>query len=199
MARDSNPTIPPAVLEAYDVAYHRVNTRPSAQRYWEHLQPSERATLGRSFRDAYQRHRSSFAFLLALDPQLAGEQAVIDVAHAIGFLTSETREWLSNEICKGTRRPSSRTRPSWNQDRGELTYKGIVIRRVRVGVGTRIVAILNGFEALGWPERIASIICDELCHRDAIRTLNKKLAIIRFLSDGTSKGIRWDVVEPHTV
>ena len=138
-------------------------------------------------------------FLLALYPQLTGEQAVIELAFAVGFLTGEDRDWLLREMVDDTQCVPIREHPEWNHDRGELTFQGELIRRVRVGVATQIVKILDAFQLQGWPDRIGSPINDDMTHRDAIRALNSRLTAIRFCSDGTGRGVLWEIVPPSTV
>jgi hypothetical protein len=136
-----------------------------------------------------------------LDSKLIGEQAVVDVAFAVGFLTHNDRDWLLHVLVGDNHRKQHREYPEWNHDRGELKFRGEVIRRVRIDVGSQIVKILDEFERQGWSERIDSPItdsCDDMAHRDAIRVLNQRLAVIRFRSDGSGRGILWGIRSPST-
>jgi len=89
--------------------------------------------------------------------------------------------------------PSPKVVPSWNKDRGKLSLDGKVIRRVRRGVGHRIVAILDAFEA-GACDRIPKPLAlkDDQQIREAVYSLNDRLQAIHIRADGTGEGIVWE-------
>jgi hypothetical protein len=95
--------------------------------------------------------------------------------------------------------PAHTLKPFWDKDRGLLLYGDQTIRTVRVGTGEKIVEILDQFQKADWPPRISDPGLnssnkrglDSRRHHDWIKSLNTKLIMIRFSSDGTGKGIRW--------
>ena len=192
--------MPSALAEAaYQTALDRVSVRATAQRFWDRtLQESNRKKLGPEFRDALQKHGNAAGFLLALNPKLIGEQAVLEVALAVGFLSHDDYQWLLREQVGDEKLVQIRERPEWNRAVGELKFQGKVIRRVRVGVGWRIVSILDKFELHGWPDRVDSPITDDMVHRDAIGSLNDTLKEIQFSSDGTGRGVVWKTLPSST-
>ena len=180
-----------------------VNLMHFARFLWDRvLHDSERKKLGTSFEDAVVAHHGTTGLWMALHPTLSVEQSVLDVSRAVGSIDQLTYEWLIRGIVGARVRFGPGIRPEWNHCRGELKFQGHIIRRVRISVGNQIVKILDEFERQGWPERIDSPITDssdDMAHRDAIRGLNRKLAVIRFRSDGTGRGIVWEIDSPSTV
>ena len=174
-----------------------------ARLLWDRvLRDSERKKLGTSFEVAVVAHHGTTGLWMALHPTLSVEQSVLDVSRAVGSIDQLTYEWLIREIVGARVRIGPGIRPERNHGRGELKFHGDVIRRVRISVGNQIVKILDEFERQGWPERIDSPITDffdDMKHRDAIRRLNSDLAVIRFRSDGTGRGILWEICPPPTV
>ena len=90
---------------------------------------------------------------------------------------------------------ATRAKPSWNKDQATLSYKGVVVKRIRsVTVATNVVPVLDTFEREGWPHRIHDPLGDQKDQQrlhECIKRLNKKLEAIRFEADGTGQGIRW--------
>lgn len=86
-------------------------------------------------------------------------------------------------------------KPNWDPATGRLTFRGKIIRQVRgISVARRLRPILDAFEEAEWPAQIkapASYSQQEL--HDAIRGLNQNLELIRFRSDGTGKGVVWEM------
>ena len=91
--------------------------------------------------------------------------------------------------------------PTWNSERRELRLGGIVVKRFRQPAKNQ-ETILAAFQEEGWPSRIDDPLpggdngaAQDHLH-DAIRRLNQqKKRLIRFLSDGTGKGILWELCE----
>ena len=97
--------------------------------------------------------------------------------------------------------PAKPIMPSWNKDRGELTYRDTVIKRVkRVSVAKNVVRVLDCFQEDGWPDRIDDPLNrskDQQRLHETIKRLNDNLEIIRFRADGTGQGIRWELTAPE--
>jgi hypothetical protein len=93
--------------------------------------------------------------------------------------------------------PPQQLKPHWDRASGRLYYGGQQIRQVRMSKAENIVAVLDAFEAAGWPESIPdpSKHDQENLHY-TIRSLNEGLrpALIRFRSDGSGRGFGWDVI-----
>jgi integrase len=91
-------------------------------------------------------------------------------------------------------------KPVWDRTHRELRYRGILVRP-RFRFDASAMVILDAFQdhEPSWPRRIDDPIPghrdsqpDRL--KDAINTLNHKLTLLKFLSDGTDEGIIWKVV-----
>jgi hypothetical protein len=88
----------------------------------------------------------------------------------------------------------SKDLPRWDRVRGELYFRGELVRTVRGRtVATRLVAILNAFQDAGWPEAIKNPLPpgrDDQAIYQTIKVLNSGLRLIRFkVRDGK---IRWE-------
>lgn len=84
-------------------------------------------------------------------------------------------------------------KPCWNNDRSELSYRDVIIRRVH-GKAKQVRLLLDAFEEDGWLERIDSPFDDGQTRREAIASLNSGLVAIRFKADGSGDGILWDLL-----
>jgi hypothetical protein len=85
-------------------------------------------------------------------------------------------------------------KPSWDSERRELSYDGVVCKKYRQQARNQ-ECILQVFEEAGWPSRIDDPLpgghADPLQRlANAIRGLNANSAI-RFERDGTTEGILW--------
>ena len=121
--------------------------------------------------------------------------AAIELGHSIGLIADSTRDWLLREIGEGLVGPVDSEVPVWNWTLGELSFRGQVIREIpSVTVAKNIVAVLDRFQELDWPECIDDPLPgepDSQRKRETLVTLNKGLQLIRFFSTGTVRGIRW--------
>ena len=125
-------------------------------------------------------------------------RAVIELAHEIGLINDLDQRWLLRETGEGEPASPESDIPIWNRTRGELTFRGEVVRHVpRIEVAKNIVAILDAFQERAWPESIGDPLPegpDSQRKRETIASLNKRLTRIRFHSAGTELDIRWTVV-----
>ena len=133
------------------------------------------------------------------------DDALLDAAHALGFLTEQARDSLA-EFVPGRRRKLDPNKPHWNAEARKLTYRGKVVREVkRPKQANNIVTILAAFEAAGWPPRIddphGRKPNDETRRRD-MENLNKliKPKLMKFGCDGTGTGFLWESLsQPRAV
>jgi len=92
-------------------------------------------------------------------------------------------------------KPAEPPKPRWNRATGELTFQGRVAKRIQnLAQAVNVVRILDAFEEEGWPERIDDPLPggrDAMRLKQAIQSLNRSSAGLRFLRDGTGEGIRW--------
>ena len=91
-------------------------------------------------------------------------------------------------------------RPRWDAELRELHVGQQMVKRYRCRAANQ-EAILAAFEEEGWPTHIYDPLTggNENLHphrrlNDAVRGLNRhqKTALIRFSTDGTGEGVRWD-------
>jgi hypothetical protein len=123
------------------------------------------------------------------------QNAIVEVAHVLGFLTEADYRWLLREIDEPASSSRNQILIEWNRRLGELRLNGKLIRKVRMANATRLSAILDAFQDEGWPEQIEdplSVKSDSQLLRETLRTLNQRLKRLRFFADGTGHGIRWD-------
>jgi hypothetical protein len=86
-------------------------------------------------------------------------------------------------------------KPSWDRNKGELSFDGEVIKKIRrIGNAINVVLLLDTFQELGWPDRVDSPLSpeDSQKHHATIRSLNTSLSRIRFRSDGEGIGFIWE-------
>ena len=96
--------------------------------------------------------------------------------------------------------PADSLRPSWDRDRQELRVGQYVVKRFKLPAPNQQV-VLAVFDEEGWPVRIddplpprPKLDSKRRLH-DTINSLNRnqKSPLIRFLGDGTGRGICWQV------
>lgn len=177
----------------------RIQDPESAFRVWtEFLSDAERRRLG-SLEDQYQDNKTVGIWVRAkgVDEDLATAQ----LAYEFGLPTPEYHrllERLNEPIPVATTLAST---PSWNRGRGELWYQGGIVRSIpNVLAAPHITLILDAFEEDSWAERIDDPLPsgpnpERL--RDAVRSLNRDLTLLRFRTDGTGRGLRWEPDESH--
>lgn len=168
-------------------------------RLWDRVfTPCERKHLGASPSDAYANYKNA----TRMWREVRGgsfENAVIDVAFHLGFLSQTNREWLRREyeISSNPDLRESFITITWDKQLGELRLDGDVIRRVRPGVATNVDIVLDAFQEDGWPKRIDSPLRgyaqDKATISDTVKSLNNKLQMIRFFADGSKEGITWEL------
>jgi len=91
-------------------------------------------------------------------------------------------------------RKDGETKPSWDRIKGELSFDGKTVRRIRrIGVAKNVVAVLDTFQELDWPSRVDSPLPspNSRKHHATIASLNSGLSRIRFRSDGEGEGFIW--------
>lgn len=124
--------------------------------------------------------------------------AIIEIARDLGLTSQINYQRLLNEINElPTNRVCTIERPSWHREVRELMWGEQVIRKVaRFNQQNQVVMVFDAFEQQGWCNRIDDPIVprDAVRLNETIRTLNNKLLVIRFSSDGSGSGIRWRVV-----
>ena len=111
-------------------------------------------------------------------------------ATAIGSLLSE---WRKEE----PHVEGEEDRPTWNKDTCELRYAGKLAKKLRPIADSQIL-ILGAFQSQDWPERIENPLLtdDKQRMRETVRHLNERCKGIKFRSDGTGEGIRWEPLGP---
>ncbi len=95
--------------------------------------------------------------------------------------------------------PNNPPAPKWDRDRQELRVGTVVVKRFRVPAASQ-EAILSAFEEEAWPSRIDDPLpprSDQSPKRrlqETIKSLNRnqKQPLIRFLGDGSARGVLWE-------
>ncbi|MBM3965375.1 MAG: hypothetical protein FJ308_09965 [Planctomycetes bacterium] len=101
---------------------------------------------------------------------------------------------FDDESETGRTPPQPQRKPSWDCIKGELSFDGVVIRKIlRIGVAKNVVRVLDTFEEEGWPTRVDSPLSpNSQKHHATIDSLNTGLLQIRFRSDGKGEGFVWE-------
>jgi hypothetical protein len=104
--------------------------------------------------------------------------------------------WSSVEIDEVTRVEIARPVPNWDEQSGELTFNGQLIRKwPRMATG--VYAVLNVFQELGWPPRIDDPVtggANPERVNNTCKSLRLDLKQITFRADGSGKGYRWEAL-----
>lgn len=187
--------LPSRVRDALVTAEHWVQNLVGAERLWERvLTPGERKRLGNNLPTSYQRCGGTIGIWL----QVRGgtiQRAIVEAAHALGFLTEADRQWLLRELDEPSSSAGGQFLIEWNRVLGELRLNGKLIRKVRLANATHLLDLLDAFQDAGWPEQIEDPLSVEpngQLLRETLRTLNNGLTRLRFFADGTGHGIRWE-------
>ena len=87
--------------------------------------------------------------------------------------------------------------PSWDCDKGELSFRGQVVRTVS-GQANNIRTLLDAFQEMNWPARIDDPLPggkNQARVNDTCGRLNDNLRALRFFGDGSGAGFAWEVAE----
>jgi len=182
-----------SVIQELNELYLRVRNFPTASLCWNRaFLPEERNRLGEL--------RKSYAELgvIGMWRALRGGspiRAVLDIGRAIGLidciqhcrLTREVREECAPDML------SDSCKPIWNASRGELSFRGQLIRTIRLrAIPSNVQRILDAFERAGWPDTTQNPLpYGSRQLRDSVRSLNTGLLQIRFHSVAGGRQIRW--------
>ena len=126
---------------------------------------------------------------------LSVELATVELTLEASFIDYGTYRSLRREIGEPLDETPPEAIPNWDPTTGQLTFNGELARKVSQRAENARL-ILDFFEDLGLPSHIdnplpGGAISGKL--RETVRTLNKKLSIIRFYADGKSEGVLWQV------
>ena len=122
-------------------------------------------------------------------------RAIVELAHQLDLITDAGYQFLLRTL-GDAETPQAVGKPSWNRARGELRFGASLCRTVvSPARATSIVAILDAFEEERWPDQIDDPLpggSDPQRLREAIRTLNEGLTLIRFRGDGSGQRVVWE-------
>jgi hypothetical protein len=160
----------------------------------------------RSFRSTGRFHFSRRSCFIITDTGMSFLQATQ------ANISEETRTQgnavTSRYVCSESERAHpvvDASRPRWDSDRQELLLGRQLVKQFKVPAPNQEV-VLSAFEEEGWPPRIDDPIpphheidAKRRLH-DTINSLNhcQKAALLRFLGDGSGKGIRWEIASDPT-
>lgn len=131
----------------------------------------------------------------------SGSRCVVTLARRLGLISECDANWLLDSLGETFAQPTPARHqriPEWNGDILELTFNGIVVRKLRSrGVARNVSLILDVFEEEHWPPRIddphSGSPNSQRLHA-TIRSLNNGLLGIKFHSDGSGSGVVWKPV-----
>jgi hypothetical protein len=113
------------------------------------------------------------------------------------LLTSASSHTAGQGAPPPRRPPPREGKPHWDTDRGELCYRGVVVKKFRQPA-PNARTVLSAFQEQGWPPRIddplpqgrGSVVPRQRL-ADTLRILNSNLAGLSFALDGTGEGVIW--------
>jgi hypothetical protein len=82
------------------------------------------------------------------------------------------------------------SKPNWNKSTLELCYQGQLARKIR-RIARNPIIVLDAFQEDGWPAHIDNPLPPNANISEVVRTLNQRLKLLRFASDGASSGFNW--------
>ena len=194
------PPLPDWATQLVEDTTHRIQNATAARKLWNEIfNDADRRRCDNDLENAYRNGGVIGMWQKARGGTI--DDALLDAAHALGFLTEQARDRLA-QFVPGRRRKLDPNKPQRNAEARKLTYRGKVVREVkRPKQAYNIVTILAAFEAAGWPPRIddphGRKPSDETRRRD-MENLNKliRVPIIRFECDGNGTGFLWKSLPP---
>ena len=193
------PPLPDWATQLVEDTTRRIQNATAARKLWNEIfNDADRRRCDNDLENAYRNGGVIGMWQKARGGTI--DDALLDAAHALGFLTVQARDSLA-QFVPGRRRKLDPNKPHWNAEARKLTYRGKVVREVkRPKQAYNIVTILAAFEAAGWPPRIddphGRQPSDETRRRD-MENLNKliRVPIIRFECDGNGTGFVWQSLQ----
>jgi hypothetical protein len=185
------------VLAELKDLFFQARSEHVAGRLWRTLSNDDRSALGGDFRKAFLNPELTIGMFRRLHPNVTQERALLEVLHDIGWIFPARYSRLVRTIGeKIDVVPTTDLWPKWDAVCGKLHYDGQVIRSIpRPKQACNIIAILDAFQQLGWPDRIdlGSLpgMTDHVC-RQSLYILNKPMEAIHFRMDGQGRGILWE-------
>lgn len=121
-------------------------------------------------------------------------KAAVKIGEQIDFLTPQAAKKLLLELGEKIHNPTT-AKPIWDRLNGCLMFRNEVIRNIQTRKNsTNPVVLLEIFEKDNWPHQIESPPdWDNEKIRETLRTLNRRLKIIKFEQRDGSKIIQWRV------
>ena len=181
-----------AVIEAHN----RIKGPEAFSRFWDRiLSDDERVKLGNDLTACYAANPFAANHLGPLRGWSL-EQAIVEIAHSLGFLASQDRLWLLKDIGISSDALEMQQQlgiPVWNKRTGKLHFEGKLCRELNVARAKAIVPILDEFQAQRWPEYIGGLVFTghnpEAIYQ-TVRNINKGLVGIKFSVQG--QDIHWN-------
>ena len=141
------------------------------------------------------------AVLAAMHGLLAGVPPGPDQAELVGRLVRQVLSAAGAAPLRSFQQAleaCAAARPSWDLAKRELRWQGRLVKRWCHDAANQI-AVLDAFEAEGWPPCIANPLAQgrardaKARRRDTIHSLNDRLAAgtIHFFAGGAGDGVRW--------
>jgi hypothetical protein len=165
----------------------------------ELLSVNERRKLGNNLDTQYWKLGGALGIWMKLRSMPAG-LAIIDLADRLYSLVPDEKRRLLAAL--GVKEKDVRPRvepliPRWNRKRGELSWDGRSIRRVRIfEEPSHIQLLLDAFERQSWPDQIADPLFggkkQQQLHQ-VVFSLNRAINVIRFHVHEGGKAVSWSV------
>lgn len=179
-------------------ALQKVSNVSAAIKLWnEWLTPREKEHLGGDLMKALNAHGGTVGLFMKVR-QLDQVEAILTVAHLVGFLRDLDRDRLRREWGLPAQKSPNDQRPTWNPETGKLYWGRQLIRTIRlIRPPSNLQILIEAFEAENWPEVIDSPFqyADKLY--DAVRGLKTGLKRIAFSAVAGAARCRWDVMPPQ--
>jgi excisionase family DNA binding protein len=165
-----------------------------AARVWRELLTNEqRMALGGQFGAAVRSAGTGVQLYRAAKPGMTLERAVLEINRQLGMMLDGKYRRLFMAIGEdGESSAPLVTKPNW--DGRVLWYRGLQVRRIQQpGRATRLRAVLEAFQELGWPDHVSldDVGLTAAVARQTIYDFNDMSRGIRFEMDGNASGITW--------
>ena len=200
---DAEAGLPDWVTEKLTEAFHRIQNQLGGRKLWhERFTDTDRSKFAEPWPQVWGSNQGTIG-MWCKARGTSWNRAIVEVAHALGFLDGPTRDALTavlpaEDASDSAEQPTpnaSRVLPIWKKANGELLYRGNVIREVKPDA-PNLRLILDSFQEAGWESSIYDPFPPDKKASDrrrrTVASLNQGLTGIVFLCKGNGTRISWE-------
>ncbi len=192
--------LPELIQTNFNAMVTRINLPFNKIRLWEAFSSREKKTLGGSYENIKLSPCKMWQKLYNKPEPVC----LVEIGYKLGLIDTATRDDFLREINYQTKtkmaaKTNNDLKPEWKKETGELSYNGIVIRKIRSTKSpTNAEIIFKAFHKARWKSTIPNPLHnkDPRILEDSIRHLRKGLSVITFSSVRRATEISWRLVVP---